>query len=97
MPSDLASAQFVLYRSSAVGIESLKFSTIPIFYGSQENYGLNVLGHLDTKFPAVYSVDEAIAYFKSTLIAPENNNRKEIFYELFERMDYNILDILLDF
>jgi hypothetical protein len=97
LPSDLASAQFVVYRSSAVGIESLKFSAIPIFYGSQENYGLNVLGHLDTKFPAVFSADEAIAYFESTLIAPEDNNREEIFYELFERMDYNKLDILLDF
>lgn len=97
LPSDLASAKFVVYRSSAVGIESLKFSAIPIFYGSQENSGLNVLGHLDSKFPTIFSVDEAIAYFKATLIAPENNNRKKIFHELFERMDYNKLDILLDF
>lgn len=94
---DIALAKFVIYRSSAVGIESLKSSALPVFYGSKQHAGLNVLGHLDTIFPSLFSICEAINYFKSPSFFNQTNRKDEIFNEMFEKIDYKKLSVLLSF
>ena len=93
---DLALAKFVIYRSSAAGIESLKSSAIPIFYGSQEISGLNVMGHLDNIFPSLYSINEAIDFFKTPSRTFESNKTQEFFGEMFHELDYKKLNVLLN-
>lgn len=41
--SDLVNAEYLVFRSSAVGIESLKYRSTPIFYADKRLNGLNVL------------------------------------------------------
>ena len=94
---DLALAKYVIYRSSAVGIESLKSSAIPVFYGGKQYSGLNVLGHLDSVYPSLFSISEAIKYFRHPLISTQSNRKDEIFNELFENIDYKKLNTLLNF
>jgi hypothetical protein len=92
---DLALAKFVVYRSSAVGIESLKSSAIPIFYGSQEISGLNVMGHLTNIFPSLHSINQAIDFFKNSSRTFEGFDAQKLFSELFSELDYRKLSLLL--
>jgi len=94
---DIASAKYVIYRSSAVGIESLKSSAIPVFYGGKQYSGLNVLGHLDSVYPSLFSISEAITYFRHPLISSQSNRKEEIFNELFENINYKQLNTFLNF
>ena len=94
---DVSLAKFVIYRSSAVGIESLKSSAIPIFYGSKQSSGLNVLGHLDNIYPSLFSINEVISYFNNPLISTHANRRQEIFNEMYESIDYKKLKTFLNF
>ena len=94
---DIASAKYVIYRSSAVGIESLKSSAIPVFYGGKQYSGLNVLGHLDSVYPSLFSISEAIKYFRHPLISSQSNRKDEIFSELFETINYKKLNTFLNF
>ena len=93
---DFALAKFVIYRSSAAGIESLKSSAIPIFYGSQEISGLNVMGHLDNIFPSLHSINEAINFFKTPSRTFKSHNAQELFGEMFDELDYKKLSVLLN-
>lgn len=93
---DLALAKFVIYRSSAVGIESLKSSAIPVFYGSQEISGLNVMGHLDNIFPSLYSINEAIDFFKTPSKTFKSYKAQELFGEMFDEIDFKKLSALLN-
>jgi hypothetical protein len=93
---DLALARYVIYRSSAVGIESLKSSAIPVFYGSKRYSGLNVLGHLDSNYPSLFSISDAIKFFKHPSIHIQSNHKDEIFNELFENMNYKKLNTFLN-
>ena len=93
---DLALAKFVIYRSSVVGIESLKSSAIPIFYGSQEISGLNVMGHLDNMFPSLYSINEAINFFKTPSRTFKSHKAQELFEEMFSELNYKKLSALLN-
>lgn len=93
---DLALAKFVIYRSSVVGIESLKSSAIPIFYGSQEISGLNVMGHLDNMFPSLYSINEAINFFKTPSGTFKGHKAQELFEEMFSELNYKKLSALFN-
>jgi len=94
---DLALAKYVIYRSSAVGIESLKSSAVPVFYGGKRYSGLNVLGHLDSIYPSLFSISDAIKFFEHPSISTQSNRKDEIFNELFENMNYKILNTFLNF
>ena len=91
---DIAAARYVIYRSSAVGIESLKSSAIPVFYGNKQYSGLNVLGHLNNIGPSLFSIREAINYFKYPSISSQTNRKNAIFNEMFENIDYKKLNAL---
>jgi hypothetical protein len=93
---DIALAKFVVYRSSAVGIECLKSHAIPVFYGSKQYSGLNVLGHLGTIYASLNSIGEAVNYFNHPLISTQSNRKDEIFNEMFESIDYKKLNTLLN-
>jgi hypothetical protein len=94
---DITSANFVIYRSSAVGIESLKSSATPIFYGDKQYSGLNVLGDLDRFFPSLFSINEAINYFKYPSISNQDNRKDNLFNEMYENINYKKLNTLLKY
>lgn len=94
---DIALAKFVIYRSSAVGIESLKSSAIPVFYCSEQYSGLDVLGHLKNIYPSLFSISEAINYFKHPSISSHTKHKNVIFNEMFENIDYKKLNTLINF
>lgn len=85
---DLAIANYVVYRSSAVGIESLKSTAIPIFYGAHGYSGINVLAHVDNIFPTLFSEKDAIQFFRSNSNFLKNYDAKEVYCQLFERINY---------
>lgn len=94
---DIALANYVIYRSSAAGIESLKSSAVPVFYGDKQYSGLNVLGHLNSIYPSLFSINEAIEYFRNPLLPAQSNRKDEIFNELFEAINYEKLNKILNF
>jgi hypothetical protein len=53
--NDLNNSKYVFYRSSAVGIEALKFGAIPVFFGPADQRGLNALDSTAFKLPVVTS------------------------------------------
>jgi hypothetical protein len=93
---DIASAKFVVYRSSAVGIEALKSSAIPVFYGGRQYSGLNALGHLGTMNPSLFSIEEAINFFKHPSVSTQSKRKNEIFNEMFEDLNYQKLNTFLN-
>jgi hypothetical protein len=93
---DIARAKFVVYRSSAAGIQSLQSSAIPVFYGDKQHSGLNVLGHLVNIYPSLFSINEAINYFKNPSIFTQSNKKNEIFSQMFENINYKKLNTFLN-
>ena len=48
---DLADAKYCIFRASSVGLESLAYQTIPVFYGNKwENENVNPLKIIDTDY-----------------------------------------------
>jgi hypothetical protein len=68
-----------------------------VFYGGKQYSGLNVLGHLDSVYPSLFSISEAITYFRHPLISSQSNRKEEIFNELFENINYKQLNTFLNF
>jgi hypothetical protein len=62
--SDLVNAQYLVFRSSAVGIESLKYRSTPIFYADNRLNGLNVLYASDKICMSAENPNELVAILK---------------------------------
>lgn len=90
--SDLEQSKFVVYRSSAVGIESLMFNATPIFYGVLSESGLNVLSYSPVAQLDLDSPDKILNFLdlKSKILS--NNLKKKIYSELFEPVKYSELN-----
>jgi hypothetical protein len=95
LSTDLNSSKFIFYRSSAVGLQALNSSAIPIFYSEQGNNMLNVIPPNSNLF---YSVNN----FKTALdlvVRPHDkkliNDKKIIFKSLFSELKYQNLDDIL--
>jgi hypothetical protein len=62
--SDLINAQYLVFRSSAVGIESLKFNSTPIFYADHRLSGLNILHASDKICLSAANPNELVTILK---------------------------------
>ena len=85
---------FVFYRSSAVGIEALNSSAIPIFYGNLEQQGLNVLEKLSLEFPLTSSPAQALSVLNTNSYDLTIGDRTKNFTQIYSKIDYEKLDYL---
>lgn len=64
LDSDLVNAEYLVFRSSAVGIESLKYRSTPIFYADKRLNGLNVLYASDKICMSAENPNELVTILK---------------------------------
>jgi hypothetical protein len=87
---DLKNSKVVIYRSSAVGIEALKYNSTPIFFSEPGYDSLNVLPKSFQMYKESHTPTEAL----DTVIEAHNvsyGNRDRDFKKFFEALNYNAL------
>jgi hypothetical protein len=87
LESDLTSAKYLVYRSSAVGIESLKHDLLPIFYAEEKFSGLNVLISNTTVYCKAQNPSEVLNILKSRQNKLSKDQRSDLFNSYFSRID----------
>jgi hypothetical protein len=92
LTEDLRKSKYVFYRTSSVGIEALRFNTMPVFYGSKEQQGLNVLTNTSTMFQAVSNRKEAKHFFHNEQSIASLIERNILYNSMLSRLNYEILD-----
>ena len=88
--SDLTNAKYLVYRSSAVGIESLEHDLLPIFYADKKFIGLNVLLSNVSAFHNAENSNEVLSILHSGQTKLSKNQRSKIFNSYFSNTDYTI-------
>jgi hypothetical protein len=88
LEDDLCSSQILFYRSSAVGIQSLKHEILPIFYTSVNYENLNVIPDNLSFVRKSYSPSEALVLL-TTLNGVKRNRVLDHFFSV---LNYNELD-----
>jgi hypothetical protein len=92
---DLTNAKFVFYRSSAVGIETLKYEAIPVFYGTDDEKGLNVLEEYSFLFPSARNKFQILNCILSKNNLISRKKKKEILNYYFTKLDFKNIDKFL--
>ena len=87
--SDLVTANFLVYRSSAVGIESLKYDLLPIFYADPDLFGLNVLFSNAKVYCNAENFNELISILNADKKLLPKSERKALFDLYFSEINYN--------
>ena len=82
-------ANFLVYRSSAVGIESLKYDLLPIFYADPDLYDLNVLFSNDKSYCNAENLNELINILNANKKILPKFERKSLFDLYFSDINYN--------
>ena len=90
--SDLISSDYLVYRSSAVGIESLKYDLLPIFYADAEFIGLNVLFLDNTAYCRAENSRELLHTLKSYQNKLSKNRKINMFNSYFSSIDYEFFN-----
>lgn len=88
LSSDLMSSKFLLYRSSAVGIESLNYDVKPIFFAKPIFSGLNVLFMDKTLYSQASNEDDVVSLIKSDSTKTVLDVNKNKFEKLFTGLDF---------
>jgi hypothetical protein len=91
LESDLNSAKYLVYRSSAVGIESLKYDLLPIFYAEAKFSRLNVLISDTAAYCKAQNPSEVLIILKSSQDLLSKDQRLDLFDSFFTRINYEIL------
>jgi len=91
LESDLTSANYLVYRSSAVGIESLKHDLLPIFYAEAKFSRLNVLISNTDSYYKAQNPNEVLIILDSSHNMLSRDQRLDLFNSYFSRIDYQIL------
>lgn len=91
LESDLTSAKYLVYRSSAVGIESLKYELLPIFYAEAKFSRLNVLISDTAAYCKAQNPSEVLIILKSSQDLLSKDKRLDLFDSFFSRINYEIL------
>jgi hypothetical protein len=89
---DLEKSKFVFYRSSAVGVESLSSSAIPVFYANSCEIDLNPLSLVSNSTKMLFNAEEVINLLNSETNEIDPLERKVMFEGLFSEIDYSVLD-----
>ena len=85
----------VFYRSSAVGVEALTSSAVPIFYGDSTQLGLNVLGEYSEFIPAITNHMDVLNFIRTANTNISKDLRSSISNEIFTKIDYKKLISIL--
>jgi hypothetical protein len=88
--SDLTDAKYLVYRSSAVGIESLDYDLLPIFYADRKFIGLNVLLSNVTAYHNAENSNEVLSILQSGQTKLSKDQRSKILNSYFSNIDYTI-------
>jgi hypothetical protein len=80
-----------VYRSSAVGIESLKHDLLPIFYAEAKFSRLNVLISNTDSYYKAQNPNEVLIILDSSQNMLSRDQRLDLFNSYFSRIDYQIL------
>lgn len=91
LESDLNSAKYLVYRSSAVGIESLKYDLLPIFYSEAKFSRLNVLISNTSAYYKAQNPNEVLIILKSSPYPLSKDQKLGLFNSFFSRINYDIL------
>ena len=92
LDTDLMNTNYLLYRSSAVGIEALKYDPLPVFYADSKLVGLNVLFSNDSSYYKAENPSEVITILKSHRNKLSKTEREVLFSSYFSNINYKILD-----
>jgi hypothetical protein len=92
LESDLTFTKYLVYRSSAVGIESLKHDLLPIFYAEEKFSGLNVLISDTAIYCKAQNPSEVLNIFKSRQNKLSKDQRSDLFNSYFSKIDYKNFD-----
>lgn len=87
---DLKNSKVVIYRSSAVGLEALRYNTIPLFFSKLGEHRLNVL---PSEFAVLQPVNSPAEVIKALDVAfrTEYSDGTKHFHRFFEPMNYGVL------
>jgi hypothetical protein len=88
LESDLSSSRYLVYRSSAVGIESLQHDLLRIFYAEAKFNGLNVLSANADTYCKAQSSSEVHFILRSNQNQLSRNQRLDLFNSYFSKIDY---------
>jgi hypothetical protein len=91
LESDLSDAKYLVYRSSAVGIEALKHDLLPIFYAEAKFCGLNVLISKTAAYYKAQNPTEILIILKSSQDLLSKDQRLDFFNSFFSKINYEIL------
>jgi hypothetical protein len=87
---ELTNTKYLVYRSSAVGIESLKYDLVPIFYADANLFGLNVLFPNDVAYCKAQNPSEVINILKSRQTKLSKAERMNLLNSFFSNINYRI-------
>lgn len=96
LSEDLKKSKFVFYRSSAVGVQALMSCATPVFYGSLNEQGLNVLGNYSAIFPITINPNGVAKYLKTEPLYISKHERIRLFDEIFSKINYEKLYSVLN-
>jgi hypothetical protein len=91
LESDFTSAKYLVYRSSAVGIESLKHDLLPIFYADPKFNGLNVLISHAGAYCKAQNPSDVLTILRSCQNRLTMDQRADLFNSYFSKINYKIL------
>ena len=94
LADNLNTCRFLIYRSSAVGIQSLNYETVPIFYSQHHLDGLNVLFKYTEHFYVARNMIEVISLIRSEPVALSIEAKQLILEEMFTTIKYQIVSKL---
>lgn len=94
LTEDLSFCRFLIYRSSAVGIQSLNYKTVPIFYSQHHLDGLNVLFKYTEHFYVARNMIEVLSLIRSEPVALSTEAKQVILGEMFTPIKYQIVSEL---
>jgi hypothetical protein len=87
---DLRNAKVVIYRSSAVGIEALKYDSMPIFFSKPGYDSLNVLPKNYHLSKESHTPTQALDLVVEALQCSSSNVDRD-FNKFFQALNYNAL------
>ena len=90
LDSDLTNTKYLVYRSSAVGIESLKYDLLPIFYADAKFIGLNVLFSNNAAYCRAQNPGEVLNILKSHQNKLPKPLRMDLLNSYFSSINYKI-------
>jgi len=92
LDSDLANSNYLVYRTSAVGIESLKYDLLPVYYSDSKFTGLNVLFSNDKAYCKAENSDAILTILKSHRNKLSETHRMALFNSYFSNINYKNFD-----